>query len=369
LTKEVLDAVFINIMVMIAFTAVMGEILKYSILNSSLNKKSRTYSVKARFLITAVLVIESITLMHFSIPIDSRFSIDFRLIPIIIIAMYVGMMPAVIAATVLLIIRVGVHGFSVQMGYTFFAMIIIAVVCGAIAKLKIAFPRKSLYIFICVSLVINIATLVLSKSISMSVKAVPYLTIITLLLYISIYKGINYISSTNNTLIRLKEEANRDFLTGLYNSRFYNIALEDLSNLLREKEEIFSLIYVDIDNFKDINDKYGHGAGDYVIKEISLILSKACRKYDVVSRIGGDEFTALLPNCPEEKASEVAERIRKIINTHKFTVKNGQIITITASIGVKSCTNSKKSIEEIKEEVDKALYRAKRCGRNTVCTV
>ena len=364
-----MDAVFINIMVMVAFTAIMGEILRKSILNFDISKNRKYYSIKTSSLIIISMVIESITLMHFSIPVEQNLSLDFGLIPIIIASVYVGVMPAVFATITVMIVKISMHGFSAQLGYTFFSMIIAAIFCDAVSRLKIGFIRKSTLIFIGVTASANITTLVLIRRMDVTVSTVLYFAIITLLLYISIYKGINHICASNNDLIKLKEEANRDFLTGLYNSRFYNSALEDFSLLLREKKEIFSLIYVDIDNFKEINDKYGHAIGDYVIREISSVLSKGCRKLDIVSRIGGDEFTALLPNCPEEKASEVAERIRKKINTHRFIVNKGQVITVTASIGVKSCTNSQKSIDEIKEEVDKALYRAKRCGRNTVCTV
>lgn len=367
--QEILDSIFINIMILVAFTAIMGEVLKRDILYSGFGKSNKSKSFRTKTIITILMIMESLSLMHFNIHVDPRVSIDFRLIPIIIISMYIGVVPSVAAAITIKFLAVLMHGFQPEIGYNFVSMILIAILCEFIMKSRLSFSKKSMYIFLCVTIAINASTLILARDIVLLISIIPYITITTLILYIGVYKGINYICGSNNVLMKMKEEANRDFLTGLYNSRYFNSALEECSKDLMEKERVFSLIYLDIDNFKDINDQYGHGKGDHVIKEISYIISKTCRKLDVVSRIGGDEFTILLPNCPEEKAEEVAERIRKKISNHNFSALKDEIITVTASIGVKSCTNSQKSIEEIKEEVDKALYRAKKCGRNTVCTV
>ncbi|HCW92705.1 MAG TPA: GGDEF domain-containing protein [Flexistipes sinusarabici] len=159
---------------------------------------------------------------------------------------------------------------------------------------------------------------------------------------------------------KIAELTRTDPLTDLANRRFFNERLGEMVSLSQRKLQPLSLIMTDIDNFKFINDKYGHDAGDKVLKEYADLMQSFVRTEDLVSRFGGEEFMIILPLTTSEDAYSVAERIR-IKLSEKDILKNG--VKITASFGV--CTLKKEeSIESFIKRVDTALYKAKHTGRN-----
>ncbi len=168
----------------------------------------------------------------------------------------------------------------------------------------------------------------------------------------------------------LAELAERDFLTGLYNRR-HAIKVLKLYQKLAERDPDFkiSFILIDIDFFKLINDTYGHDAGDFVLKQLSLILQLNTRKSDIVARWGGEEFLVILPKTNIEQAKVVAEKLRKTIEKTEFEY-NGNKIKLTISAGVAeidlSYSQSEKALENILSQVDEKLYQAKQQGRNLI---
>ncbi|MCX7760237.1 MAG: GGDEF domain-containing protein [Hydrogenothermaceae bacterium] len=168
-----------------------------------------------------------------------------------------------------------------------------------------------------------------------------------------------------NTEIKIaKEEANGDFLTGLVNRRSFERSVKDLLKEVKEKDYTFSLIIMDIDNFKYVNDTYGHLAGDEVLKEIAMLLRIFLRANTIIGRLGGEEFGIILPNVNIENAVKVAERLRNAIENREIKFNN-HIIKVTASFGV---TETKKTDDYISlfERADKALYKAKNNGKNRI---
>ncbi|MBI5192575.1 MAG: GGDEF domain-containing protein [Nitrospirae bacterium] len=157
-----------------------------------------------------------------------------------------------------------------------------------------------------------------------------------------------------------------DSLTGLFNKRYFNDILDrEFKGTMRYQTPV-SLIMMDLDNFKTINDMYGHQAGDAVIKEISSMLTKSLRDIDVPARYGGDELAIILPETDAEQAFFVAKRLKRLIEQNPIKFK-GNSIKVTASIGISSCPNSSiKTVEDMISEADKALYDAKKCGRNRI---
>jgi diguanylate cyclase (GGDEF)-like protein len=165
---------------------------------------------------------------------------------------------------------------------------------------------------------------------------------------------------------RLKNEATHDPLTGVFNRR----ALEEIlsvehSRSLRNQSPL-SVVMLDIDYFKHLNDRYGHSVGDQVLVLIAGILVKNTRDYDSVARFGGEEFIILLPSTQADKAKKVAEKLRAKIEQHNYSVENKQKIEITASFGVTSCDLAEEAWLNVLERCDKALYLAKESGRNKV---
>lgn len=163
---------------------------------------------------------------------------------------------------------------------------------------------------------------------------------------------------------RIQHQAATDGLTGLANHRtFYEILEKELWRSRRYGGPI-SLIMVDIDNLKEINDTCGHRAGDRVIKEISRRLKACIRQIDTAARYGGDEFAVILPNTSLADATVAAERMVDMVSTAPITW-NRQQITLSISVGLGQY-DSESSPEEITSRSDQALYTAKQAGKNTV---
>ncbi|HSB43783.1 MAG TPA: diguanylate cyclase [Nitrospira sp.] len=166
-----------------------------------------------------------------------------------------------------------------------------------------------------------------------------------------------------------KEQALRDSLTGLLNHSASVDALNrELSRADREHEGL-AVIMADIDHFKRINDTYGHRVGDVVLHEVAKRVQEAARRYDLVGRVGGEEFLVLLPGCDEASASEFAERIRFAICGTPIDTQVGPL-TVTVSIGATTWSNDKPAIPHLLwETADQALYRVKENGRNGIAFV
>ena len=161
---------------------------------------------------------------------------------------------------------------------------------------------------------------------------------------------------------KAEQLARIDELTGLYNRRaFYEYGKVLANNSQRNKDEL-AMIHMDIDNFKTINDSFGHAAGDEALKQIGQILLQRLRKSDIFARIGGEEFGMLLPLTSLNKAARLAEDLRKVIAETTLTFEN-ESITLTASFGV---TSGISDIDTLVRQADMAMYQSKESGRNTV---
>jgi diguanylate cyclase (GGDEF)-like protein len=164
----------------------------------------------------------------------------------------------------------------------------------------------------------------------------------------------------------LKKIAEHDALTGLYNRYYlYDYGRKEVAKAIRSNQPI-ALLMIDIDNFKKINDTYGHLVGDEVLTGLAQQIKKNTRTYDIAVRFGGEEFVLLLPGASINQANTVAEKIRKSVESYKFSTKEGIIISITISIGVSILRPGILSLEALIEEADVALYESKEQGRNRV---
>ncbi len=164
-----------------------------------------------------------------------------------------------------------------------------------------------------------------------------------------------------------KKEANLDYLTGIPNKRKFVRALEDFLRDLKEKKYPFSFIILDIDNFKNINDTYGHIAGDKVLKEVTTVLRFYLRANAIIGRLGGEEFGIILPGVKLEDAVKIAERIRKILENRKIKIGD-KTINVTASFGVTQAKPDD-TPETLINRADEGMYEAKRTGKNKVIPI
>lgn len=163
----------------------------------------------------------------------------------------------------------------------------------------------------------------------------------------------------------LEKLATQDPLTQAYNRRhFYTLAEVEIQRSLRSHTP-FSVILVDIDHFKSVNDKYGHKAGDEALVHFTKVCVHNLRKVDVFARFGGEEFAIVLPEAGLDQAKETAERIRKIVESTILNIDEHQF-NITASFGISTFVNKSDTLELLLQKADKALYTAKHEGRNRV---
>jgi two-component system cell cycle response regulator len=163
------------------------------------------------------------------------------------------------------------------------------------------------------------------------------------------------------------EAAITDALTGLHNRRYMEIHLGTLVEQAAARGRPLSILVLDIDFFKAINDGYGHSAGDDVLKEFSRRLKKAVRGIDLACRFGGEEFVVVMPDTGVAMATMVAERLRKRIATEPFRInQNTRTVQATISVGIAAMRSVEDRPSDIIRRADEALYRAKRQGRNRV---
>ena len=168
-------------------------------------------------------------------------------------------------------------------------------------------------------------------------------------------------------IINLQKKAVIDPLTCVFRrEHIVKRGREELSRMNRSSNRIsFGLIMLDIDYFKEINDKYGHHAGDKVLKEFSLRMQRCLREYDIIGRYGGEEFLVLLPDTDEEGTKRAAERLQNEIVSEPFYINDKEIV-LSASFGITLSDNPDEKIQDLIKQADNALYEAKNKGRNQI---
>ena len=163
---------------------------------------------------------------------------------------------------------------------------------------------------------------------------------------------------------RLEDLSFKDALTDVYNRRYFMVRIEEEWKRHSRFAEPVSLVLLDLDHFKEVNDRFGHRAGDEALKEVARLLTTHSRNFTIVTRYGGDEFAVLLVNTPKARAVSYAQRIREVIERRHFA--HG---TVTVSLGVASLPEDAANSDDLVVAADKALYEAKRLGRNRVAVL
>ena len=169
---------------------------------------------------------------------------------------------------------------------------------------------------------------------------------------------------------KLREEmswhATHDALTGLINRREFELQVGEALCSAKHESHVHALLFMDLDQFKIVNDTCGHAAGDALLKTLTSMLQQQMRHADCLSRLGGDEFGVLLRHCPAEQAAGIAEQVRSVVHAFRF-VWDARIFDVGISIGLVTITQDSKSLPEILSAADQACYVAKERGRNCVC--
>ncbi len=159
----------------------------------------------------------------------------------------------------------------------------------------------------------------------------------------------------------LEDLSFKDPLTGAYNRRYFMLRIEEEAKRHTRYGEPVSLVLIDVDHFKPVNDRHGHSTGDTVLREVTHVLMENSRDFSIVTRYGGDEFAVLLVNTPKPGALRYAERILGIVARHQFV--HGHL---TVSMGVATLPDDVRAADELIPAADRALYTAKQAGRNNI---
>lgn len=350
----------INAAVLIAFLSIANQLFK----DRDMNINPRLIF---RILTGGVCGILGILLMFYSVHVNDTTLIDFRNIATLIAASVGGGVSAIVSGLVIGIFRIAYFGVnkSSEAGVVLVSLVTVGI--SIIFQTKQSVARKwliSLIYMISVSCIM--IYYVFMDDPYQLLKIYPYYILGTILVSFVVYKYMAYLYHMSMLFNKLKEESTKDYLTGLNNVREFDKLFRLVIEKAVSNNQKFSLLFLDIDLFKKINDIHGHQAGDKVLKDLGKLLRQNCRNCDKISRNGGEEFSILLENATTNKSIEIAERIRKIIEENEFILPSGRIINITVSIGISSYPETVSDITQIIERADAALYNAKRTGRNRV---
>lgn len=166
---------------------------------------------------------------------------------------------------------------------------------------------------------------------------------------------------------KYRKQALTDCVTSVYNRSYLEHSLRNEIEKAKERRTLLSIIMIDIDNFKAINDRFGHKSGDLVLEQVADLIQANIRDVDFVARYGGEEFIVALPEIGPDRALEIAERIRNTIEQSTFTGANpASVITVTVSCGLAAYPVTAKNLDELMQKADEFMYEAKRAGRNQV---
>lgn len=188
-------------------------------------------------------------------------------------------------------------------------------------------------------------------------------------------RNISEMIDMRDRYIKLESQATTDELTGILNRRAFIEQSEIAFGIARRHKEPFSFLMLDVDYFKNVNDKYGHAVGDFALQTFVKIISTMIRAEDIFGRIGGEEFCISMSKTTNKVALKIAERIKKTIEEHKINFGD-LCFNITVSIGLASKKNASQNnngckfeLNDLMNQADKALYRAKKNGRNLVVSL
>jgi diguanylate cyclase len=290
--------------------------------------------------------------------------LDYRQLAIIIAALFGGVYASTVAGLIIFFMRLFAFGTISTVSITAaFNTILISIVVGMICSMKLTYWKKWTYSLIVCNLFTGIVFL-LNQGTKGTLSALIFILMMTVGGIITAYLTLFLVKAKLHSQ-KIEKAATFDFLTELSNHRTFDEVFNTSLQKAMEKNEILSVMLIDIDHFKRINDMYGHQNGDTVLKQLGKLLKDTSRSFDVVSRIGGEEFSVLLYDCPHKHALFIGDRFRIAVRDYDFVLNDEQSIKITVSVGVSTFPDT---LEDIIKQADMALYKAKSNGRNIVCS-
>jgi diguanylate cyclase len=347
-------------LLLIAITFIGGHILKEI-------PKKMVSTLYGKILLGVVGGLMGVLLMIYTIEVKGTTTIlDLRVFAIMIVSYIGGIVPTIVSGIIIGGYRAVYFGIN-ESAIAAVIQIILYIISFHIADIKIKSECKKWVVKTLISLIILIPTFYYLLSIVVNVKVICFgLSLLIIFTSIVEYLLLDYVHKSNELYREYKKESTKDFLTDLYNTRQFDKILNLAFDRVLISNEKLSCLMIDIDHFKKVNDTYGHATGDVVLKELAQVLRKNCREFDIVGRVGGEEFCVLLLDSPKDQTFEIALRINDAVEKHKYTIGENEFIKITVSIGVAMYPDESVNLKGIKETADMDLYKAKQNGRNKV---
>ncbi|MGQ8875506.1 GGDEF domain-containing protein [Paenibacillus sp. TSA_86.1] len=360
-----LSTFFVNLCVIITFLYLSGIITKF-------------YSIRLPFPSLRVQVIGGFlfglygtVLMNYSFHVNDTTIVDLRHLAIVTAAVYLGGMASVISGVIIAVLRILMFGITSSAIDGAFIMTLLGLAGVYFAYASWSRLTKIITMNLLGMSMIFIALLMNTPSLNSLMRVFPIQMTIAFAGGLFIYFIAEFINRSNEMLFLLERRASTDHLTDLSNRRQFEHTLRSELQHARQYHQKLSLLVIDIDRFKKVNDTFGHSAGDAVLKQLGQLLVEHARSTDLVSRNGGEEFAILLLDCGYHQSMAIAESVRKAVGRFLFTLPDGQTVKLTISIGVAvypdHCDDHDDN--DLFDQADRALYEAKNTGRNKVCTL
>lgn len=360
-----LSTFFVNLCVMITFMYVSGIIAKFYRIRVPFP------SMRVQMIGGLLFGIYGTVLMNYSFPLNETTIVDLRHLAIVTAAVYLGGLASVISGLVISILRIIMFGMSSAAIDAAFVMTIIGLSGVYFAYAPWSRLTKIITMNLLGMTLIFVILMLNTTSMNSLLKVYPLQMTISFVGGIFIYFIAEFINKSNEMLFLLERKATTDHLTNLSNRRQFEKSLEFELERAREYKQKLSLLVIDIDRFKKVNDTFGHTSGDAVLKQLGQLLIEHARSADIVSRNGGEEFAILLLDCGNHQAMAIAESIRQSVEKYHFALPDGNTIRLTISIGVAVFPDhcDDRDDNDFFEQADRALYEAKNTGRNRVCAI
>jgi len=185
---------------------------------------------------------------------------------------------------------------------------------------------------------------------------------------VMVYAFHNVFKLSRQAMEQLRRRSFVDGVSGVFNYRYLDIRLAEEQERTRRYGGFTAVLYIDLDKFKQVNDRFGHLTGNLVLEQLALLMVRKVRSCDVLGRIGGDEFLAVLPETDRRQGAILADRLRQAIEAYRLDLGKGQVVDfVRASIGVAAFPVNGDTMEDVIAAADQAVYEAKKRGGNTVC--
>ncbi|WP_289376621.1 diguanylate cyclase [Paenibacillus silvae] len=360
-----LSTFFVNLCVIITFMYLSGIVAKF-------------YSIRLPFPSLRVQMIGGLifglygtVLMNYSFHINDSTLVDLRHLAVVTAAVYLGGLASVVSGVIIATLRILMFGITSSAIDGAFIMILLGLSGVYFAYASWSRLTKIITMNLLGMMLIFVALLMNTNSMSTLMKVYPIQMTIAFAGGISIYFIAEFINRSNEMLFMLERRASTDHLTDLSNRRQFEQSLRAELQHARHYHQKLSLLAIDIDRFKIVNDTYGHSAGDAVLKQLGQLLVAHARSTDLVSRHGGEEFAILLLDCGYHQSITIAESVRKAVARFLFALPDGQTVKLTVSIGIAvypdHCDDHDDN--DLFDQADRALYEAKNTGRNRVCSL